>query len=516
METGRYEFEVEFEVAPEGEISLIVNNARVEKTTVGSRSFYPFDVGFYAGSLELVVLEAARVLHTLTLEVDPDVAKLTRQDYAEMLADLARSTTALYRLSGLGMPAPVSIDGTRSSIVFLELVRASIDELERAILKVAAHPNRRLAETYHDAPILRVRRADDQALARAVRSRGARPATSLEQQSLPRLVSALGGRWVAALRERRAVEEFDVYENRAVLGFLCWLGPALGAARAKIESDATIALTQSVVWLDRIRGWSRRIDVLRRNPAFQGLRPDPVLRSTSVFRMQPEYARLFTLMSRLRSGLGGVAQVVPALPLERTFALYEMWVYVRVLLAASQRFPASQDRVRHLLRGLASPQQLGASLSTGHASTLHLAPDVTLTYQRRFAVTPDAEGCQTGLIEAVPDIVLSRTDAGGQCIGLIVLDPKYRGGASLLDGVRDLHAYRDAIRAPDSTPLVLAAAALAPRPFEFDETKLWAGAPYPGVVKARPGLPGDLFQDLLENALKRLSSASGSVSAQSA
>ena len=505
VETGRYELDVEFEASLDsGEALLLVNDARIERTTVGGRSFYPFEVGFYAGLLDIVVLQGARVLHAFTIEVEPERAKLTRQDYADMIAELARSTAALYRLSGLGMPSPVTASGPRSSIILLELVRATFDEFERAARKVLVHPNRRLTESYRRTSILRIRRADDRTIQQAVRSRKVRPATSTEREALPRLVGALGGRWTPYLHERRAVEEFNVYENRAILGFLNWLGSAISAARRKLEADGAFTPHQLAVWLDRINGWTRRVDALRRSPAFHGLTADPILRSTSVFRMQPEYARLFTLMSRLRSGLGAGPHAVPVLPLERTFILYEMWVYVRFLLATFHRFPASREQIQGLLKGLDRPDQLGNALCSGGASSLQIADDVALTYQRRFATTPDAEGCRTGLIEAVPDITLSRVDEGGRCVGLIVFDPKYRGGASLLDGVRDLHAYRDAIRSEGSKPLVVAAAALAPRPFDIDESALWAGAPYPGIIRARPGLQGDLFDGLLDRALIRL------------
>lgn len=513
VETGRYEFDVSISgAAPPDQATLIVNGARIDQVTIRGRAFYPYEVGFHAGRLDITLLDGDRLIGAVEIEVEPERAKLTRDDYADMIADLARSTAALYRLGGLTMPSPTAASGPRSALVLLELVRACFDDFERASLRVLKHPNRRLSSGTKRTPVLRAKRADDRALLRAIRSQDSRRATPDEARSAPRLVHALQGRWVSMLNERRAEDEFDVYENRAILGFLVWLDRAIAGARQRLEATDELSASQLLVWLQRTRAWSRRLGILRRSPAFHGLVADPVLRSTSVFRMQPVYARLFTLMARIRSGLGVGVDAVPALPLERTFALYEMWVYVRLLLAVSLRFPSSRASVRKLLQGIDAPHRLGSLLYAGTASTLQLTPDIALTYQRRFAPVPDAEGCRTRLIEAYPDITLARIDEAGRCTGLVLLDPKYRRGASLLDGLRDLHVYRDAIRAADDRPLTMAAAAIAPRPFPFDESLVWAGLPAPGVIAVRPGQIGDVFDVLLENAFTRLG-ASGAVDA---
>ena len=46
-------------------------------------------------------------------------------------------------------------------------------------------------------------------------------------------------------------------------------------------------------------------------------------------------------------------------------------------------------------------------------------------------------------------------------MSVVIFDPKYRAGASLLDGLRDMHVYRDAIVDSDGARLVRAVAPVA-------------------------------------------------------
>lgn len=508
-ETGRYELEVDLGRDPlPDDVEVLIGDTPADLLVRRGRAFYPFDVGFNAGFLSICLVRSARVIASIDVLVDPDQAKLTREDYAELLADITQSTLSLYRLGGLSIPASSAASGVRAALVTLDLIRSGFDDLERAICRVADQPNRRLASTKRRVDVLRARGVDDRALAQAMRSRDGRLATTAEKEACPRLVAALHGQWVPSLSEAHRHDEADVYENRAILGFLIWLEGTLGSVHRRLETGAIgLAPGLTAVWAGRLQDWRRRVGALRRRDAFQGLKPDAALRSTSVFRLQPDYSRLFRLMARIKSGLGAGAEATPLVPLERTFELYEIWCYIRLLLAAAELHPSSRQQVANLLKGMDSPNLLGTTLLSGKASTLLLAENLSLTYQRRFGPTADPSGCRTYLIDAVPDIVIARDDAAGRSAGIVILDPKYRGGASLLDGLRDLHVYRDAIRNDDGVALTRAAAALAPRPFPYSESAIWDGTPTPGVVAARPGHDADVFKRMLRNATVALNEA---------
>jgi hypothetical protein len=204
--------------------------------------------------------------------------------------------------------------------------------------------------------------------------------------------------------------------------------------------------------------------MLARRGLFAGLLPDPTLHATNIFRTHPDYASAFSAMSRMRSGLGMGVAAVPSLPLDRTYELYELWCYVGLLASIAERFPASRPKVAEILRGCHAPSGLGIALLSGKAHEIPLSPHLRIGYQRRFGPLPSVDGARTLLLEVVPDITVAYFRDNGLCQGLVVFDPKYRANQSLLDGLRDMHVYRDAIVGSDGGRLIRAAAALAPRP----------------------------------------------------
>lgn len=255
-----------------------------------------------------------------------------------------------------------------------------------------------------------------------------------------------------------------------------------------------------------ISRWRARIAALSRRGVFAGLSPDPALYATSVFRMNPDYAAAFSAMSRMRSGLGTGTTAAPDVPVDRTYQLYELWCYVGILSAAAERFPASRDKVADVLRGYQSPSHLGIALSRGDVAEISLDSHLSLSYQRRITPNSSPDGARTLLVEVVPDISIARRSAAGVCDGLVVLDPKYRAGGSLLDGLRDMHVYRDAIVDSAGARLVKAAIALAPRPRGLPEVTSELPSDRPGIVCVRPSHDPTVFARALDAALRTLQS----------
>jgi hypothetical protein len=446
VENGKYEFSITLDGMPlSSDVDVLINEVPAEQLTRRGAAFIPFEVGFYAGDLRLCIVKGQRVLAAVNLEVDPDIAKLTRDEYAALISEIARSTLALYRLGGMTVPAEIDPSAVRSDLVTLDLIRTNIQAFERAVAKIADQPARRLHAEAVQVDVHRAKHIGDRAISQALRSGKSRAATIAETRAAHRLVGALGGGWIPNIAEVRRAENTDVYENRALLGFLRWLDGTLAMIARRISEGGT-AMNGAVaaVWVERIGYWRSRVSVLARRDIFRGLTADPSLRATSVFRMHPDYASAFSSMVRMRAGLGTGSAVAPAIPLDRTFSLYEIWCYIGLLHAAAEAFPICREGVSGLLAGLQQPNRLGIVLANGETSSIDLGQGLTLTYQRRFSTKGDPSGCHTNVIEAIPDVTIARVNSEGRCTGIVVLDPKYRGGASLLDGVRDLHVYRDA------------------------------------------------------------------------
>lgn len=467
---------------------------------------FPFETDFYAGNIRAAILRRGRVLASVDVDVDPDIAKLTRDEYASMVSDIARSTLALYRLGAVTLPAATDAAGMRSDLVTLDLVRSNFDAFERAVARIADQPIRTLRSTAIPTDIMRTRRVDDRAIATALRSGASRVATKAEARAAPRLVGALGGRWVPTISEIRREERLDIYENRALLGFIRWLERTLAGLSRRLAAERTdIHPATAAVWLDRLRRWRARLSLLSRRDLFASLIPVPSLHATNVFRLHPDYASAFSAMSRMKAGLGTGAAVAPAVPIDRTHALYESWCYLNLLHAAAEAFPACRPAVAALLKGCTAPNKLGAVLARGEAARFELVEGLTMTYQRRFSTEPSCDGSRTLVVEAIPDVTLARCDASGRSVGIVVMDPKYRTGKSLTDGIRDMHVYRDAIVSDGDGRLVVGAVILAPRPGNVPVIGDDLPTEFPAAVIARPGHDPQVFRRLLGAAVKALS-----------
>src|SRR6185369_8975054 len=125
---------------------------------------------------------------------------------------------------------------------------------------------------------LDARRIEDRALARSIRAGNMRVATAAETHASPRMVGALGGSWIDRIAEIQRVERLDVYENQAILGFVQWLVVTLSTIKESLTRDLELPLDQAACWLSRIALWQQRLELIRRQPAFVDLLPDPILR----------------------------------------------------------------------------------------------------------------------------------------------------------------------------------------------------------------------------------------------
>jgi hypothetical protein len=201
-------------------------------------------------------------------------------------------------------------------------------------------------------------------------------------------------------------------------------------------------------------------------------------------------------------GIGGIA--APSLPLDRTFELYELWCYIGMLRAVVEQFPSTRGKVKQILGACQSPSSLGMVLASGQSGGIPIGNDIILTYQRRFSPTTAVDGCRTQLLEAIPDISFTKNGTDGNCIRIVIFDPKYRTGPSLLDGIRDMHVYRDAIVNSEGHRLVTTAVALAPRPYGFAESITDLPRDRPGIAAVRPGHDSEVFNRLLELTLVQL------------
>ena len=458
------------------------------------RDYFRFATDFFAGEIRLTLGGYGKVQFDAQLVVEPDRYKLTRSNYAALVADIRRSTLALYRLGDVTLPAPTEASARRTALITLELVRTHFAQFEASVERLTRRPARLLTASRRKVDVFDARRIDDRSLARALRSKSMRQASTGEARAAPRLVHALKGNWIPEVVQTDRTETVNLYEHRAIVGFMRWLDAVLASVLNTVDEE--IGLIGSQVLRHRIEGWRLRLMRLAKRDALRGITPDPSLRATTRFRMNPDYASAFTAMSAIRAGLGDGQGLAPAVPIDRTYALYEMWCYIRILHAAVQLQLAGAEDVAKLLRGLDDPARLGIVLAGGEASKIDLGGWRSLTYQRRFSPVPDSEGAHTHYLDAVPDITVSALGEDGNCRALAIFDPKYRVGSSLLDGLRDLHVYRDAIVGAEG-PLIKLAIAMTPDARNLAADPDACPKDRPSAVTVRPGRDSTVFSSIV-------------------
>ncbi len=507
-ENEQYELVASLDGLPlPSDCEITFNDAPALRWIQGGVTHFRLDIEFYAGDLRIAVLKGPRVLASTDVVVDPHRAKLTRDEYAAMIAAIASATSSLYKLGAVTLPATTAAHAKRADIVTLDLIRSNFDVFEKATRRIADQPVRMLSSSFAATDILRAKKISDHAIAAALRSQHSRPATPPETRAAAALVAALQGRWVPTVMESRREERADTYENRALLGFVRWLEGTILTLMRRLSARSNPEAT-TFIWLDRLTRWRNSLSLIARRSPFAGLTPEFSLRATSVFLMHPNYAQAFSAMARMKAGLAAGAHLAPSVPIDRTYALYETWCYIEILLSAARQFPSSRPAVSKLLNACSSPDALGTFLARGESVQLRLTEDLNLSYQRRIGRTPSVDGSRTTLIDAIPDVTIARLSPSGACVGMVVLDPKYRAGSSLRDGVRDLHVYRDAIIDADGKRLVRGAAALAPRPAsDFPPFADNLPSNDPVVVRAQPTNQDDVFARLVAASVKALASA---------
>jgi hypothetical protein len=502
VEQGAYEIEARIDGnSLPFDWDILVNDRPLERTLLKGRDYYTYEPGFFAGDIRVTIISGRTVHADVQVVVDPSLFKLTRDEYAAMIADIRRATLALYHLGGVTILAQTALGARRADLVTLELVRANFPTFEQAVERILRGPSRVLTSASKRTDLMKARRIDDRSLNQAIQGGDLRVATIPETRAAPRFTAALRGHWIPQINETNRIEQTNIYEHRAILGFFRWLDALLARTLNRLPADVDDELAP--VWRQRLERWRVRTARLRHHKLFNGLVSDARLQPTPLFRMNPAYATAFRAMMQIRGGLGDGQGLAPAVPIDRTFALYEMWCYISILLAVAETHRATRTPISDLLQGLDAPDQLGVTLQQGAESKIVMGDGLCLTYQRRFTPTADSEGARTLLLDLIPDMTFSRSNDSGTAVSLSILDPKYRVAASLLEGLRDLHVYRDAIQAADGR-LVTAAVALTPRGGVHAIDPKQLSSDRPSAATVRPGHNPTVFKDLVASAIKAL------------
>jgi hypothetical protein len=215
-------------------------------------------------------------------------------------------------------------------------------------------------------------------------------------------------------------------------------------ARTVTSDDAELRGLRSA-WISRCRRLARRIGELAELPPFAETgEASPELLPSPLFRRDPAYRRFFRIWQDINLGIASVFGDFLEMPLARTFELYELWCFLRLVRAGIETYgPAGL-----VIAELFITDTTGGVTLRRDAVTVPVGGGWKLCFQkqyREFWREIDGRGSYSRVM--VPDIVVAGGKSGDEddTPRLIVLDAKYRIDEGLSEALNSIHTYRDAL-----------------------------------------------------------------------
>jgi hypothetical protein len=393
--------------------------------------------GFHAGAVECR-LKLPGTTHDFTVVTDPAERKLTRDAFDVMVREILEDTFALFALSPFRTGVARGVGRSPPPIARLEFLRSRIDLIANTVTAIDARPRRILRAEDVVTPSWRAARATSPEVLKSFRS------GRLDRETgPPRLPPALRGHLPAVIRRKVRRSSLDIAAHRQMKASLevwaRWLENVAQVLAAVAPADPEDGVAGRL-WAARSRRMARRLRQLLDLSLFEDVgggppRPD----ASAIWRGDPQYRRFAAIHRDMSRGIADVFGDFLQMPLARTFDLYELWAYLRLVRAAVDRFGPDGVDVSGLFDA-----GTGITLAAGQAVVRLPAAGFALCFQRRyreFWIEKDGRGSFSR--EMRPDVAIEALD--GQPERLIVLDAKYRIGAGLNEALASAHMYRDAL-----------------------------------------------------------------------
>jgi hypothetical protein len=445
QETGSYLFELH-DSAEAASADLLIDDIPLEalRARAPDTARWRWSPGFHAGLVEAELRFPGHAPRRFEVVTDPDRRKLTRDDFDAMVREILDDTFALFSLSSFRKAIARGTGGRPPAIARLEFLRSRIEKLETVVSAIARNPRRMLAAEEIVLPYHRASRATGLEVLRSFRS-----GRIVHESAKPsRLPAALKGALPERIRVRQRLSSLDLPEHRQMGACLRSWSAWLEAAAQQLERsrpDSDTELRQgAAAWAARCRRLSRRVSQLAKEAPFaEAGDAAPRLILSALFRNDPSYRAFYRLWQDMNLGIAAVFGDFLNLPLARTFELYELWCFLRLVRAAAEEYgPAGLD-IRDLFISDAAG---GVTLAAG-AVTVPVGSGWKLCFQkqyREFWIEPDRRGSYSRVM--APDVVAAHESVEvGDAGRLIVLDAKYRIDEGLNDALSSIHTYRDAL-----------------------------------------------------------------------
>lgn len=420
---------------------IFVDDAPLQRDADTGRFFWHPE--FYAGQVEVCVVEKGGQRHSFWLDVSPTLAKLGQKIFSEMMEEVKAFNTGLI----LGSSAATrdfgsdNASASESPLVTLARLRKYGPAFLDAAKTLAVKPHRRVQLVSKVLPLSAIRRIHPSALNNskllAAVAKGTLGTEELESIRLPSHVP---------------METVDTPANRAVKGLLMRF-------RAAIRKLSTETLTNCLGGEPEEQGlrrpWRLQIltemdaaaEVLLKSAPFRDVtKVEASASGLTQLSALPAYSRTYRLgCQALRMGVAGEA-VADAIPISPTYNIFESWCFVRLY----------EDLGRALgIKGWTKSTKAVAGAQFSYEATLSHSVEIQLLFQARFPSTTAPQGrcCFSISRERIPDILVVVKSA--KHVRALVLDAKYRSGrANVLEAMESAHLYHDSLRIASRPPEV--------------------------------------------------------------
>lgn len=494
---------------------LLIDDIPVEalRSRTTDTALWRWTPGFHAGIIEAQLRIPGTGPRTFEIVTDPDIRKLTRDDFDVMVREILEDTLALFSLSAFRKGIAKQRGNQPPPLARLEYLRSRANIIVHTLNLIARSPRHYLQSDEVTLPAHRAKHATGPEIIRSFRS-----GKVLTETGTPsRLPPTLGGRLPAQIRMRQRRNSVDLPEHRQIkaclISWAAWLGN-IAETLTKLERNGDTEMRGTAVqWAARIRRLARRLHSAA-NEGFMKEVSDGIasLHMTSLFRNDPIYQRFYRLWQEMNLGLAAVFGDFLQMPLARTYELYELWCFLRLLRAAVQEYGPDGANVNPLFISEAG----GAVTIAAGAVSIAVGTDKILCFQRQYReYWTEADGQGSFNRTMVPDLVLAGHNFTSPEKQVIVMDAKYRVDTGLNDALSTIHTYRDALVQEASggkiEGIVTAAYLLTPYIPELNQDFRKTSVPgrlfHPGyrekfrfgAVTLRPGMSSDELRSSLKD-----------------
>ena len=340
QETGSYLFELQD--APHADAAeLFIDDQPLEglRAQAGTAR-WRWSPGFHAGTVDAELRLSGQLPRRFEIETDPDIRKLTRTDFDLMVREILQDTFALFAVSSFRRSVARGTGKRPPPIARLEFLRSRIDALEQAVAAIARRPRHMLRAEETTLPYYGAAHVTSPEILKSFRTGSIRA----EQGTPSRLPPSLRGFLPAHLRVQRRRSSVDLPEHRQMGACLrVWSSWLSAVSDMLAEDDLKEETAEPAPSARRGRqdagSLGRRLSrMASQSPFSEAGDAQPQLLLSALFRNDPDYCRFFRLWQDMNLGIGSVFGDFLNMPLARTFELYELWCFMRLIRAAAEEY----------------------------------------------------------------------------------------------------------------------------------------------------------------------------------